>query len=67
MAKQAPAEPAAPRVAAPIVATVAVTKAARAMSFVMLAALVAYQFQSAYGLDPADAQFLVSLASFAGA
>ncbi len=66
MAQQAPAEPAAPRVAAPIVATVAVTKAARAMFFVMLTALVAYQFQSTYGTDPAETQFLVSLATFAG-
>ncbi len=54
------------RVSTPVVAAVAVTKAARGMFFVFLTALVAYQFQIAYGLDPDDTQFLVSLASFAG-
>lgn len=54
------------RVTAPALAAVTVTKGSRAAFFVLLMALVAYQFEVTYALPAASTQFLVSLASFAG-
>jgi hypothetical protein len=66
MTKQTTIKVQSERVASPILVAVTVTKASRSAFFVLLMALVAYQFQTTYGFPSANTQFLVSLASFAG-
>ncbi len=49
-----------------VTAAVAVTKAARSAFYVLLTALIAYQFEVSYGLSSTSTQALVSMASLAG-